>query len=150
MGYNQGLADFFGNYNNTNTGTGLYKATMNGVPVTVGQNALDKVDAGSVSAAMMDGKVYSNGTVNDLNGAIGSDWTDAKNWGINGLGGAVLGGLNFGLGLLSYLDNKKTAKLQRKAMKQTIEANKYNMNKTKADTAHLAKVFGTSTPTYVG
>jgi len=45
------------------------------------------------------------------------------------------------LGFLSYLDKKKTAKLQRDILAQQAETNRYAFNKTKADNQHMLEVF---------
>lgn len=70
--------------------------------------------------------------------------TNKLDWGMNGLGGTLLGAGQLGLGLMSYLDQSKTASKQRAIMDQQIASNKYNMAKTKADNQHIQDVFNPS------
>lgn len=57
----------------------------------------------------------------------------------NGLGAA-----NLGMGILGYLDDKKTAKAQRNLMGQQARANDWAYNKQVANSAALGKAFGTA------
>ena len=63
------------------------------------------------------------------NGGIGSTSTD---WGMNGMGGVALGAGQLGLGLLGYLDNKKTAGLQRDLLQQQYNTNASELAHTQA------------------
>jgi hypothetical protein len=63
------------------------------------------------------------------NGGIGSTSTD---WGLNGMGGTALGIGQLGLGLLGYLDNKKTSKLQRNLLQQQYDTNASELAHTQA------------------
>ena len=83
----------------------------------------------------------------DKNGQLGSVSylnTGKTDWGMDGWGGFGLGIGQLGLGLASYLDNKKTADKQRKIMDQQIKQNNYNYNKTIADNKHLQQIFNPS------
>jgi len=71
-------------------------------------------------------------------------WFSQQDLGMKGLGGTAVGLGNLGLGIMSYLDQKETAKKQRKLYDQQIDQNKYVMAKSKADSASLAKAFGTA------
>lgn len=68
----------------------------------------------------------------------------STDYGMGGLGGAALGLGQLGLGVASYLENKKTSDKQRKLMDQQLASNTYNMAKDKKDSASLAKAFGTA------
>jgi len=67
-------------------------------------------------------------------------------WGMQGYGGLALGAGQLGLGVLSYLDNEKTAKKNRALVDQQIATNKYVMDKSvkndAAGTDVYNKVFG--------
>lgn len=63
------------------------------------------------------------------------------NFGMDGWGGFGLGAGQLGLGLMSYLDNKKTASAQRNLMNQQAKQNDYNYNKTIADNKHINQIF---------
>ncbi len=80
-------------------------------------------------------------STNKINPAVSTNKLD---WGMNGLGGTLLGAGQLGLGLMSYLDQSKTASKQRAIMDQQIASNKYNMAKTKADNQHIQDVFNPS------
>lgn len=67
--------------------------------------------------------------------------TNKLDWGMKGLGGTLLGAGQLGLGLMSYLDQSKTAKKQRAVLDQQIASNDYSMAKTKADNQHIQDVF---------
>ena len=58
------------------------------------------------------------------------------------LGKLGLGGAQLGLGLASYLDNKKTAKKQRELLGQQIESNKYELEKRKDRAEQIGSQFG--------
>jgi len=60
---------------------------------------------------------------------------------MSGVGGLALGVGQLGLGLMSYLDNKKTADKQRALMDQQYANNDYAMRKTRADNQHILNVF---------
>lgn len=67
--------------------------------------------------------------------------TSSINWGMDGWGGFGLGVGQLGLGIASYLDNKKTADKQRHLMDQQAKQNDYNYNKTIADNKHIQQIF---------
>lgn len=56
---------------------------------------------------------------------------DAGKWGMSGLGGTLLGAGQLGVGLLSYFDQRKTAKKQRSLMDQQIANNAYALDQKK-------------------
>lgn len=78
-------------------------------------------------------------SANDFDGAYDSGYTgtkadfaklqaaDAKGtgWGMEGYGGVALGAGQLGLGVMSYLENQKTAGKQRELLDQQIAQNKY-------------------------
>lgn len=74
--------------------------------------------------------------------ATDTDWGSMK-----GAGGVALGAANFGLGLAGFLDQKKTAKLQRGLMQQQLASNEETMANKREDRAHLKNVFGGGTAT---
>lgn len=80
-------------------------------------------------------------------GAIGESASDTGWDSMKGKGGLALGGLNFGLGLAGFLDQKKTAKLQRGLMQQQLASNTETMANKRADRAHIKSVFGGGTAT---
>jgi len=73
--------------------------------------------------------------------SLGSINTSSINWGMDGWGGFGLSVGQLGLGLASYLDNKKTADKQRHLMDQQAKQNDYNYNKTIADNKHIQQIF---------
>ncbi len=74
-------------------------------------------------------------------GTITSPTTSSTNWGMDGWGGFGLEVGQLGLGIASYLDNKKTAGKQRNLMDQEAKQNDYNYNKTVADNKHIQQIF---------
>jgi len=84
---------------------------------------------------------------NQVGGGFRGSTTDkGPGWGMEGYGGLALGAGQLGLGVLSYLDNEKTAKKNRALVDQQIAANKYVMDKSvkndAAGTDVYNKVFG--------
>jgi hypothetical protein len=65
-----------------------------------------------------------------LNKPAGLDWS------LDGLGGSLLGAGQLGLGVMSYLENKKTASKQRKLMEQQYNINAVHEANLEADRAH--------------
>ena len=77
--------------------------------------------------------IYENPNIGSDNGL---GWDSMK-----GKGGLALGGAQFGLGLAGFLDQKKTAKLQRDLMSQQLASNTETLANKRADRAHAQKVF---------
>ena len=71
-----------------------------------------------------------------------TDWGSADSWGMKGLGGTALGLGNLGLGVMSYLDNKKTAEAQRGLMAQQALQNQFVLNTAIGRQADIANAFG--------
>ena len=69
------------------------------------------------------------GMSSGINGGAGASSTD---WGMNGMGGVALGAGQLGLGLLGYLDNKKTSGLQRNLLQQQYDTNASELAHTQA------------------
>ena len=115
----------------------LYSGLVNGVPTTLGQDELSKFDAGTITQATVGGENYSS--LGSDGGFLGS--LKNQDWSTKGLGGTLLGAGQLGLGVMSYLDNKKTADLQRNILSQQAKANDYSYNKTVADNQHVIDVF---------
>lgn len=85
------------------------------------------------------------GVTTDLSlGNNTGSWMDALG-GYQGIQG-MLGAGQLGLGFLGYLDNKKTAELQRNLLGQQIDTNQFLLNQAKNRQADIAKAFGGSTP----
>ncbi len=63
------------------------------------------------------------------------------NWGMQGYGGLALGAGQLGLGVMSYLDNQKTADAQRKILGQQADNNEYIAAKNKRNDAGLKAAF---------
>jgi len=77
---------------------------------------------------------------NGLTGSTDGSWLDMFG-GLDGIkGGLGLGQL--GLGILSYLDQKKTAKLQRNLLGQQIDTNKFLLGQAKDRQADIKNQFG--------
>ena len=92
---------------------------------------------GTMSTQMAASPSLANGNVSGAGGAGSS--TD---WGMKGMGGTMLGVGQLGLGLMSYLDGKKTQKKQRALMDQQLASNKYALNhKKKSDAAWASTNF---------
>ena len=62
-------------------------------------------------------------------------------WGMEGYGGVALGAGQLGLGVMSYLENQKTAGKQRELMGQQIASNEFALGSAKDFKAALAKHF---------
>jgi hypothetical protein len=63
-------------------------------------------------------------------------------WGMEGLGGTLLGAGQLGLGIASYLENSKTAGKQRALMDQQITNNKFALSTAKERQSDIAATFG--------
>ena len=63
-------------------------------------------------------------------------------WGMNGMGGVALGAGQLGLGLLGYLDNKKTSGLQRDLLQQQYNTNASELAHTQAARKALEQGMG--------
>jgi len=70
--------------------------------------------------------------------------TEGTDWGMEGYGGLALGAGNLGLGIASYLDNKKTADIQRNLLNQKYASNAESLADRRVSKAHLNKAFGTA------
>ena len=62
-------------------------------------------------------------------------------WGMKGLGGTALGAGQLGLGVMGYLEDKKTAKLQRELMGQQVASNATTAQNRALDRASLKQAF---------
>ena len=62
-------------------------------------------------------------------------------WGMTGMSGVALGAGELGLGVMSYLENSKTADKQRALMDQQISNNQFALGSAKDFKAALAKNF---------
>ena len=67
---------------------------------------------------------------------------ETSNWGMNGYGGVALGAGQLGLGVLSYLENSKTADKQRDLMSQQIANNRFALDTAKSRQRDIAGAFG--------
>lgn len=79
-------------------------------------------------------------------GGLGTEsgsWMDSLG-GFDGLKG-MMGIGQLGLGFLGYLDNKKTAKLQRNLLGQQIDTNQFLLNQAKGRQEDINKAFGGNT-----
>ena len=65
-------------------------------------------------------------------------------WGMKGYGGVALGAGQLGLGVLSYMDQSKTADKNRQIMDQQIANNEFALSSARDYKAALAKHFGSN------
>jgi hypothetical protein len=65
----------------------------------------------------------------------------ATDWGMQGYGGVALGAGQLGLGVMSYLENSRTADKQRAVMDQQIASNKFALGSANDFKAALEKNF---------
>ena len=72
----------------------------------------------------------------------GASFLKNADWGMKGLGGTALGAGQLGLGVLSYLDQSKTADKQRQLMDQQMAQNTFVLNNAKGRQADIAATFG--------
>ena len=63
-------------------------------------------------------------------------------WGMDGYGGVALGAGQLGLGVMSYLENSKTADKQRELMDQQISNNQFALGSAKDFKEAVNKTFG--------
>jgi len=112
-------------------GDNFYSGTINGSPTVVPQSKLGSLDPGSVDAANIGGKGFSSSLDNK----------NSINWGMDGWGGLGLGIGQLGLGVMSYLDNKKTADKQRALLGQQYVNNTITMKNRASDRQHTIDVF---------
>ena len=63
-------------------------------------------------------------------------------WGMTGMSGVALGAGQLGLGVMSYLENSKTADKQRALMDQQIANNKFSLGNAKDFKEAVNKTFG--------
>ena len=75
----------------------------------------------ATNSAIAKGNVAMGPTVQNADLLKGKE--PGTDWGMDGMGGVALGAGKLGLGLLGYLDNKKTAKLQRNLLQQQYDTN---------------------------
>ena len=92
--------------------------------------------------SLLDGAIsqYDNTSVSGLGGA-----SKGLDWGIEGVGGTVVGLGQLGLGVMSYLDQKKTNDLSRKSMEQEYMFNNAAQARLVSDKAHVEDMFKTRT-----
>ena len=111
-------------------GTGTFGAIDDGSGGFIG---LDEASYKSITDAGGAGglKTYKLGTGE---GELG--WDSMK-----GKGGLALGVANTGLGLMNFLDSKKTAGIQRDLMKQQLASNAETMAQKRADRANINAAF---------
>ena len=103
-----------------------------GALTQIDKPAFDAIDSQG-SGGLSYGKNKLPGT--DLSTKKGTDW------GMEGYGGVALGAGQLGLGVMSYLENSKTADKQRALMDQQIANNKFALGSAKDFKAALAKNF---------
>ena len=111
----------------------LYSGLVEGKQKTLGQEDIARFDPGSVTSAQVDGQLYNSGTGT---GGVG-DW-DYKDWGTAGNLG--LGAGQLGLGLASYFDTAKTAKVQRNLLNQQYASNAEAIADRRANKEALSKI----------
>ena len=73
---------------------------------------------------------------------IGGPGETSTDWGMKGLGGTLLGAGQLGLGVMSYLDQSKTADKQRALMDQQMVQNKYVLDTAKGRASDINNTFG--------
>lgn len=95
-------------------------------------------DFSNIGAGVLGTDPTSGGLVGNINETLGTNMT----------GGDLLKGAmgvgQLGLGVLSYLDQKKTAGKQRELMGQQIAQNKFLLDQAKGRQADISKAFGGS------
>ncbi len=74
--------------------------------------------------------------------ATAKDLGKKTDWGMNGVGGTALGAGQLGLGVMSYLENKKTAGKQRQLMDQQISNNAFVLSTAKKRQGDISAAFG--------
>ena len=84
---------------------------------------------------------YTNATNSTLQTNPTVDTNKPTDWGMTGMGGVALGAGQLGLGVMSYLENSKTADKQRALMDQQISNNQFALGSAKDFKAALAKNF---------
>ena len=72
---------------------------------------------------------------------VGKDYDPNKDWSMKGIGGTALGVGQLALGLGSYFEDRKTARLQRDILRQQGEANHYLLDKSKRNDTARANAF---------
>jgi hypothetical protein len=85
---------------------------------------------------------YTNATNSTLQTDPEVDTNKPTDWGMDGYGGVALGAGQLGLGVMSYLENSKTADKQRALMDQQITNNKFALGNAKAYKEAVNKTFG--------
>lgn len=75
-------------------------------------------------------------------GKLAASKEGSSDWGMDGYGGVALGAANIGLGIASYLDNKKTADAQRAILRQQYDENTYTMAEKKEYDSNRREAFG--------
>lgn len=98
---------------------------------------------GSITDASQGSTFYDGVGGLDLNSGGGSgNWLDSLG-GYKGI--QAIGGLGqLGLGFMGYLDNKKTAEMQRKLMGQQVDTNQFLLDQAKGRQADIKAQFGGS------
>ena len=122
-----GLSDFLGSQ-------GITQDMWNNYSLAEQRGILDSLNAlGSEVNLGQD-----DGLLGGLNGLLGTNMTGSE-----ALGGAMgLGQL--GLGILSYLDQSKTAKKQRQLMGQQIKQNKWLLDEGQKRASEIGRDFGSN------
>jgi len=101
-------------------------------------------DPGYTGTLSIAGKDINSMTADQINSSYKNYIGNTGNkldWSMKGMGGTLLSAGQLGLGLLGYLDQRKTASKQRALMDQQLAANSYNMAKTKRDNEHMRQIF---------
>lgn len=128
-----------------NTTEGLVSNSLDYNPLDFSGNALRS----AMDATIVPNTPYTGTT--ELGADIPSMYTEGLNknnvggqtdWSMKGLGGTALGAGQLGLGVLSYLDQSKTADKQRKLMDQQMAQNTFVLNNAKGRQADIAATFG--------
>ena len=94
----------------------------------------------AISAAAEQGD-FNKLTFDDQGLQEGLPKEEGTDWGMDGYGGLALGVGNLGLGVASYLENKKTAELQRNLLEQKYGSNVEEMARKKRASSALNKAF---------
>jgi hypothetical protein len=76
--------------------------------------------------------------------ADSSSWLGEQDWGMKGIGGVGLGLGQLALGFMQWQDQEKTAKAQRKLLKQQASNNAYEMKRKQDGDANFSKVWSTA------
>ena len=122
----------------SSNGLGNYATIIdtNGVATGVDQGAYDALYGTQDTGYSM--------VKNDINGGLGTSGvpteSNSKAFGNYAAGVGAIGGL--GLGVLSYMDNSKTADAQRKLLGQQYASNATTMKNSAADRIAAMKAFG--------